>query len=248
MTVPVLYCGDPHGRFGHILAAAAALQPSAIILLGDLEPTRPLHEELAPVLEKIWFIHGNHDTDSEVHWMRIRDSLLAARNLHGRVAMLPDGTRIAGLGGVFRESVWHPEALSGRPGESAFRSRAEHARATPRRDRWQGGPPLRHWSSIYSDEVDRMAELRTDILVTHEAPSYHPNGFSILDTLAQSMGAQLVVHGHHHDALDSSALWQSQGFSSFGVGLRGITAIDLEGRAQVIVPGERDHERHHRLR
>ena len=67
--------------------------------------------------------------------MRIRDSPLAARNLHGRVATLPDGTRIAGLGGVFRESVWHPEALSGRPGESAFRSRAEHARATPRRDR-----------------------------------------------------------------------------------------------------------------
>ena len=93
-----------------------------------------------------------------------------------------------------------------------------------------------------------MAELRTDILVTHEAPSYHPHGFSILDTLAQSMGVQLVVHGHHHDALDSSALWQIQGFRSFGVGLCGITAIDLEGRAQVIVPGERDHERHHRLR
>ena len=93
-----------------------------------------------------------------------------------------------------------------------------------------------------------MADLRADILVTHEAPGYHPHGFSILDTLAQSMGAQLVVHGHHHDALDSSARWGPQGFSSFGVGLRGITAIDLAGRAEVIVPGELDQERGHRLR
>ena len=120
MTVPVLYCGDPHGRFGHILEAAAALKPLAVILLGDLEPARPLHVELAPILERVWFIHGNHDTDSAVHWVRIRNSPLAARNLHGQVTMLPDGTRIAGLGGVFRESVWHPETSPSRPSGPVF--------------------------------------------------------------------------------------------------------------------------------
>lgn len=124
----VLYCGDPHGQFGHTLRAAAALHPSAVNLLGDLELARPMHKELAPILEWVWFIHGNHDTDSEVHWARIRDSPLAARNLHGRVAKLPDGIRIAGLGGVFWESVWHPEASPARAGQPPFRTRAEHHR------------------------------------------------------------------------------------------------------------------------
>lgn len=60
----VLYCGDPHGQFRHILRAAAELNPSAVVLLGDLEPQRPLHEELEAIAFKTWFIHGNHDTDS----------------------------------------------------------------------------------------------------------------------------------------------------------------------------------------
>lgn len=63
-----LCCGDPHDQFGHILEAAAALQPSAVILLGDLEPARPRHVELAPFLNNPndrkswqlanWFSHG----------------------------------------------------------------------------------------------------------------------------------------------------------------------------------------------
>ena len=208
----ILYCGDPHGRFDHILQAAADEKPAAIILLGDMEPGRPLAEELALILEKVWFIHGNHDTDSEAHWERVWDSQLAGRSLHGRVTTLPGGVRVAGLGGVFRESVWYPDPAAARAGRPAFGSRAEHARLTPRQERWRGGPPRRHWSSIYPTEVDKLANLRADILVTHEAPAYHPNGFAILDTLAQSMGVKVAVHGHHHDALDSSSHWRAQGF------------------------------------
>ena len=88
--------------------------------------------------------------------------------------------------------------------------------------------------------------MRADVLITHEAPGYHRNGFEILDTLAQSMGAKVAVHGHHHDRLDSSGRWSRQGFRSFGVGLRGITAIDGDGNATVIVPGELDAQRNHR--
>ena len=88
-----------------------------------------------------------------------------------------------------------------------------------------------------------MADLHADILITHEASGYHPNGFDILDTLAQTLGAKLAVHGHHHDALDSSSRWAAQGFESRGVGLRGISARWPDGRWEVIVKGELDDQR-----
>ena len=82
--------------------------------------------------------------------------------------------------------------------------------------------------------------------MTHEAPGYHSNGFEILDDLAQSLGVTVAVHGHQHDRLDSTDRWAQQGFKSHGVGLRGITAIDAEGNATVIVPGELDVQRDYR--
>lgn len=243
---PVLYCGDPHGRFQHIIEAAGRTRASAVVLLGDLEPERPLDEELAPLVEcglPVFYIPGNHDADSDRMAARVWGSTLADRNIHGRVVVLPDGTRLAGLGGVFREAVWHPSPASVRHGAPTYRTRDEHARATPRQDRWQGGPPRKHLGTIYPEEFDRLAELRADILVTHESPGYHAYGFEVLDTLAQAMGVRVTVHGHHHDRPDSSAWWELQGFRSFAVGLRGVTAIDRDGNVEVHVPGELDDER-----
>lgn len=249
---PVLFCGDPHGVFRQIIDAASSSNPSAVVLLGDMEPERPLHLELAPLLERdvpLWFIHGNHDADSDALWMRVWGSEIAELNVHGRVVELPDGQRLAGLGGVFRESVWHPSAAAARQGGPAFRTRAEHAKATPRQDRWGGtGPQRKHWGTIYPEEVDKLSMLRADILVTHEAPGYHPNGFELLDALAQSMGAKVTVHGHHHDALDSSAQWEAQAFRSYGCGLRGVSALWPDGRWEVIVEGELDKARAGRYR
>jgi predicted phosphodiesterase len=97
----ILFCGDPHGHFGHIIDAVQEHQPAAVILLGDLQAQRPLEVELASILDKteVWFIHGNHDTDSEADHDNIFSSKLANRNLHGRVVEIA-GQRIAGLGGV----------------------------------------------------------------------------------------------------------------------------------------------------
>ena len=247
MTGPVLYCGDPHGGLNgslkYIVEAALGTRASAVILLGDIEPTRPLHEELESILDRVWWIPGNHDADSDESWRRVSSHAMLARSLHGRVVMLPDGTRIAGLGGVFRESVWHPSPSATRSGAPAFRTRSEHAKATPRQDRWEGGHHRKHWGTIYPNELDRLAEMGADVLVTHEAPGYHPHGFEILDTLAQALGVRISVHGHHHDRLDSSAKWTKQGFRSFGVGLRGITAINIDGHASVVKPGELDEAR-----
>ena len=249
-TGPILYCGDPHGQFRHIVEAAGHTRPSAVILLGDMEPQRPMHIELEPLLKRgvpTWFIHGNHDADGDEVWARVWGSEMSDRNVHGRVVELPNGQRLAGLGGVFRQAVWYPSALAARGGAPAFRTRQEHAAATPRQDRWGGnGPHRRHWGTIYPEELDKLAELRADILITHEAPGYHPNGFALLDTLAQSMGVTVTVHGHQHDRIDSSSRWEAQGFRSHGVGLRGITAIDVHGNAEVIVPGELDVDQAHR--
>lgn len=159
---------------------------------------------------------------------------------------MPDGTRLAGLGGVFRASVWYPKGSETSEGRPLFASPREHARSTPRQTRWRQGPARKHWSTIYPEEVERLRHLRADVLVTHEAPGYHHNGFPLLDELARSVGAKVLVHGHHHDRLDSSGRWLAQGFQSFGVGLRGITAIDIEGNATVLLPGELDGQRSYR--
>lgn len=243
---PVLYCGDPHGSFHHIIEAAALTGASAVVLLGDLEPMRPLHEELRPILDLVWWIPGNHDADSDESWCRVWGSDLADRNVHGRVVTLRDGTRLAGLGGVFRESVWHPSPSAARGGAPAFASRDAHAVATQVQDRWRGGHHRRHWGTIYAEEVDRLSELHADVLITHEAPGYHPHGFELLDTLAQSMHERALVHGHHHDRLDSSAKWVAQGFASIGVGLRGISAVFIGSdgvRVKVLRKGDLDDRR-----
>lgn len=246
VTGPVLYCGDPHGEFCHILKAAGELRASAVVLLGDLEPQRPMHEELAAIADRLWYIHGNHDTDSAANWSSVWESRLAERNIDGRVVTLPDGTRLAGLGGVFRETVWYPTPTAARGGAPAFQSRADHAAQQDSRHHWKGSVTRVHWSSIYPDVFDALAALQADVLVTHEAPGYHYRGFALLDTLARRMGVKVTVHGHHHDRLDSSDRWAAQGFKSFGVGLRGISAIDVDGNAEVIVPGELDEARNFR--
>ena len=53
-------------------------------------------------------------------------------------------------------------------------------------------------TAIWPEDYDSLAGQRTDILVTHEAPSSHPAGNAALDALARAMGARLIVHGHHH--------------------------------------------------
>jgi hypothetical protein len=245
MNGPVLFCGDPHGKFRHIVKAGTELHASAVVLLGDMESARPLDEELQLLLDAripVYLIHGNHDTDSEINFVNLWDNKLAANNIDCRVVVLPDGRRLAGLAGVFRGSIWDP-GLSTPPN---FRNRKEHAKATPQQARWRQSVPLRHWSTIYPDHLDKVADLRADILVTHQAPGYHNHGFQILDDLSRSIGACVTLHAHEHDSLDSSDRWVQQGFKSHAVGLRGITSIDMDRNATVIVPGELDEQRNYR--
>ena len=97
-----LIFGDPHGDFTPVIAAVVRLRPEAIVLLGDIQARQPLHIELAPILNltEVWFIHGNHDTDSEADHDNLWGSKLANHNLHGRIVEIA-GFKVAGLGGIF---------------------------------------------------------------------------------------------------------------------------------------------------
>lgn len=57
------YCGDPHERFGHIHDACKRTSASSVILLGDMEPQRPLDLELGALIDILVCVHGNHDAD-----------------------------------------------------------------------------------------------------------------------------------------------------------------------------------------
>ena len=175
----ILFCGDPHGHSGHIIEAVQEHQPAAVILLGDLQAQRPLEIELATILQKteVWFIHGNHDTDSEADHDHLFGSAMAERNLHGRVVEVA-GLHIAGLGGVFRGKVWTPRHRP--PSKIPNSTWPDAAKAT-----FGAGAchSLTHRSTIFPDDYERLLKQRADILVTHEAPSAHPHGFAAIDLL-----------------------------------------------------------------
>lgn len=244
MTTPkILFCGDNHGHFRHIIGAVERAKPDAVLLLGDIEAQRPLEVELAQILGKtsIRFIHGNHDTDSDSNVRNLFGSKLAHCNLDGRVENIC-GVRIAGLGGVFRGKVWTP------PTEPRHRSFADW-RAAMRRSRAPIGPTSvdsilatqvrTQQSTIFPDVYDRLSRLRADVLVTHEAPSCHRYGFEAIDDLARALGVQASFHGHHHDALNYQDQWEKLGFMAYGVGFCGIT--DLDGA--IVRPGDFDEYR-----
>jgi hypothetical protein len=111
-----------------------------------------------------------------------------------------DGVRIAGLGGTFRPRVWSP------PSSPNLRYRRQLAG-----DLASLGPgygpkqraALAHslsTAAIWPEDVDALASQKADVLVTHEAPSSHPAGSAAIDELARTMGARMIVHGHHHVA------------------------------------------------
>ena len=217
----IFFCGDVHGCFDHIIEAVTEHEPAAIILLGDVQAQRPLEKELALILDntEIWFIHGNHDTDSEADYDNLFGSALADRNLDGRVVNIA-GVRIAGLGGIFRGQVWWP------PEAPSYTSAKAFERQHGAGNRWRNGLTLRHRSTIFPDTYERLAALHADVLVTHEGPSVHPHGFAALDELARQMGVRQTFHGHHHDRIDYSGHWDQLGYRAFGVGFCGITALD----------------------
>ncbi len=215
----LMFFGDPHGDFEPVITAVGRFRPEAIVLLGDLQARKPLHVELGPILgfTEVWFIHGNHDTDSDADYDNLWGSELAGRNLHGRVVEIA-GYKVAGLGGIFRSKIWDPR----RPvEEAAFVSADALRRSMRREEQWRDGIARRHRSTIFPDDyLQLLRSPHADILVTHEAPAAHPHGWQAIDELAETLGVQLVVHGHHHQNIDYLAeglTTAAAPFRAFGV-------------------------------
>jgi predicted MPP superfamily phosphohydrolase len=193
------FLGDVHGEFKYLSQAllAAEKKPSWIVFLGDVDiDHRPFREILEPLRRnfpktQVAFIYGNHDADTYEHWEMLHDCGDAVA-LHGRVVDL-NGIRVAGLGGNFLGRIWSP------PGEALFRNK--QAAMNRGSYQWRDGqrPHPQHHAAIYPDDLENLAKLRADILVTHEAPSCHKYGFDAIDNLSRDMFAVRTFHGHHHD-------------------------------------------------
>lgn len=254
--------GDVHGHFAHVIDIVRRERPDAIIFLGDLECQRPLHELVAPIrdLTEIWFIHGNHDTDSDENYKNLFESELADHNLHGKIRVIA-GLRVAGLGGVFRGDIWYPPDDPSYLDYNKYRKSDKSGRyRLSKRDLCQlqsvPGPQVdlqdqaregryrKHLSSIfYADYFRLYGAGEADILVTHEAPTCHSHGFREIDSLAQSLHVKFAFHGHHHDSLNYRGHDKRLGFQAFGIGFCGVT--DMYGG--IIAPGDFDEARRYRM-
>lgn len=194
----LLFYGDPHGEWRPLQQAVSQHIPDAVVLLGDMDLVRPLEQEVAGFAGKVWWIHGNHDCHSlaRVGWYdSLFGSALAGHALHGRVTEL-GGLRVAGLGGHFQQSIWHPAH------NIRFSHREHWLAANPASARWRSGLPIKARAAIWWEDYERLFGQQADILVLHEAPSCHRYGFAVLDELAEAMGVRWIVHGHHHEDYD----------------------------------------------
>ena len=130
---------------------------------------------------------------------------------------------MAGLGGVFLPQVWP----AGAPPRVQRRSDlGSHLAATRPELDASGLAALTHFlavTAIWPEDLEALSLERADVLVTHEAPSSHPEGIGVLDELARSMGAQLIVHGHHHVTSSATA---EDGLRVLGVGDTWAVAVD----------------------
>lgn len=190
------FFGDPHGDFKAVKQVIRDGAPKLSLFLGDFDLERPMSQELAALVgagSEVYFVHGNHDADSEQWHDFVFEDAMASRNLTGKVVEF-DGIKVAGLGGVFRAGVWHPKDGVGNP---VYSTREDYMNAN-RRNAWRGGLPLRQRSTIFPEDVDALLGQSADILITHEAPSSHDYGFSEIDDLAEIMGVKVIVHGHLH--------------------------------------------------
>ena len=215
----ILFAGDPHRNFSPIIRACLARPPATLILLGDLDCTRPLQQELASLLAAGWrisWILGNHDCETEAAY----DNLVSNHPegdsvfewLSWRVTASPVCLACSNPRSGIR--AWMTAAQRIEP--PRFRNSNAFLAAQPKSRWWRGGLPLWHRDSIFPDDVDLFAQQRFDILVTHEAPSCHRHGFAVIDDLASAGGAKLIVHGHHHN---SYAATLPNGIAVRGLGL-----------------------------
>ena len=192
---PILFYGDPHGEWEPLRDwCAYGPGPGHVVIVGDLELSRPLHEELAELFAAGWtvsYVIGNHDTDTcqAFRWL-VGDH--PTGDLSNRVVDV-GGVRIAGLSGLFKQRIWLPPSLPLYVGRRHWLVRNAPLK-------WGGGVPLHLRDTIWPEDVQALGHLQADVLASHEGPTsvWQDMGHSEIDRLAHRMRCRLIVHGHHH--------------------------------------------------
>ncbi len=215
----ILFAGDPHGSYAHLYPFVQAHNDVALIILGDLQLTSTAELDKLAQHCDIWFIHGNHDSKTVAAFEALWGSEWKTRNLHARVVEIK-GKRIAGLGGVFRGHIWMP------PHRPMFFDPIHYCQYAPQEKIWRGGVPLRHRTSIFPSDVETLQTQQADILISHEAPRPHPQGFAVINQLARKMGVSKIFHGHHHDNFDYRPLNRNRFCDIYNIGFRSLADID----------------------
>jgi len=213
-----MFVGDPHGRYHHIIDDVKANPSSMTILLGDQCYDSPIDIifECIDSFTSLRWIHGNHDTDNKLWFDNLFDTPWVSRNIHAQVEML-GGLRVAGLGGIFRPKIWHPNSgvIYGKRADWNIKYQDKRFAQLRRKNK----------SSIWYEDYEYLSSKKADVLVTHEAPSSHKFGFKVLDNLAEAMGVRLMIHGHHHKCY-SDVL--GNGVAVVGLGLAQIAHMNVE--------------------
>lgn len=216
----ILFAGDPHGNYDHLYPILQQqTEDVALVILGDLQLTTPEALDKLSKYCDIWFIHGNHDSKTVAAFDSIWNSDWKERNIHGKVVEI-QGIRIAGIGGVFRGHIWMP------PNRPMFFDPIHFCQYTPQERIWRGGLPLRHRSSIFPSDFEALENETADILITHEAPRPHPQGFSAINKLAKKLGANKIFHGHHHENFSYQNINQNKEYNIYNIGFRSLADIN----------------------
>jgi len=214
----MMFVGDPHGRYKHIVEAIQLDAPKACVLLGDQCFEEPVDQLFASIQNNTSFhwIHGNHDTDRQSWYANLFESDWQDRNIHGQVKPL-SGIDVAGLGGVFRGQIWMPGESMNYMDRASWKQKhySNKYRQIERK----------HQSTIWPEDYNKLGNYNADILVLHEAPSCHKHGFSELDDLAGVLGVKLIVHGHHHREYQDIL---GNGVAVVGLGLAQIAMLDMD--------------------
>lgn len=233
MINDIAFFGDPHGNFDPLKDIGRLPNdelPTAVVMMGDYDPVRPVADEIDSALRgrvACFLIHGNHDADSEEWHDRTFDERTAAYNISCRVVEV-GGIRIAGLGGIFRGQIWNPKDGEG---IQNYSSRQEWIWKNSHQKRWRKGVPMKHRTTIFPEDLEILADLEADVLVTHEAPNSlngrdgSPIGFEVLDDLAAIMGCKVIVHGHHHHQYDATL---DNGIKVFGTAKAAVRRLTLD--------------------
>lgn len=214
----ILFAGDPHGNFRPLITAVQQHRPEAVVLLGDYDLETPLENALQEIvgLTEIWWIAGNHDFETPDKHHNLFHSALAHKGLHLKVANVA-GIRIAGLGGIFLGRVWYPpQAPKWVNKQQYIDAQRPHFRC--------GEMPLKYQGAIWHNEFQALAQLKADILVSHEAPGSHKHGFPVIGELASAMGVKHIFHGHLHENYTKTIKHNIQVF-----GVANASVADLAG-------------------